>query len=69
MALGLAAIAVSNATVTLSRVSVLGALAAHRLTASDTIITGFANVDDTQDGCIRFSAYVGGVGSPANTRR
>ena len=64
VALGLAAIAVSNATVTLSRVSVLGALAVHRLTASDAIITGFANVDDTQDGCIRFSAYVGGSRVP-----
>jgi hypothetical protein len=64
VALGLAAIAVSNATVTLSRVSVLGALAVHRLTASDTIITGFANVEDTQDGCIRFDAYVGGSRVP-----
>jgi hypothetical protein len=64
VALGLAAIAVSNATVTLSRVSVLGALAVHRLLASDTIITGFANVDDTQDGCVRFSAYVGGSRIP-----
>lgn len=64
VALGLAAIAVSNATVTLARVSVLGALAVHRLTASDTIITGFANVDDTQNGCIRFSAYLGGSRVP-----
>ncbi|HWD09487.1 MAG TPA: hypothetical protein VHA57_10375 [Actinomycetota bacterium] len=63
-ALGLAAVAVSNATVTLSRVSVLGALAVHRLVASDTIVTGFANVDDTQDGCVRFSAYVGGSRVP-----
>ena len=64
VALGLAAVAVSNATVTLSRVSVLGALAVHRLVASDTIISGFANVDDTQDGCVRFSAYVDGSRIP-----
>ncbi|HLI57148.1 MAG TPA: hypothetical protein VKY26_08980, partial [Actinomycetota bacterium] len=59
VALGLAAVAVDNADVTLSRVSVLGPLAVHRLAASDSIVTGFANVDDTQDGCVRFSAYVG----------
>jgi hypothetical protein len=64
VALGLAAVAVSNAAVTLSRVSVLGALAVHRLTASDTIIIGFTNVDDTQDGCVRFSTYVGGSRVP-----
>lgn len=64
VALGLAAVAVSNATVNLSRVSVLGALAVHRLVASDTIITGFTNVDDTQGGCVRFSAYVGGSRVP-----
>jgi hypothetical protein len=58
VALGLAAVAVAEATVTLSRVSVLGALAVHRLVASDSIITGFTNVDDTQDGCVRFSAFV-----------
>jgi hypothetical protein len=64
VALGLAAVAVGNATVTLSRVSVLGALAVHRLAASDTIVTGFTNVDDTQDGCLRFSACVGGSRVP-----
>jgi hypothetical protein len=64
VALGLGAVAVSNAAVTLSRVSVLGALAVHRLAASDTIVTGFANVDDTQDGCVRFSAYLGGSRVP-----
>ena len=59
VALGLAAVAVADATVNLSRVSVLGALAVHRLYISDSIVTGFANVDDTQDGCVRFSACVG----------
>ncbi|MDH6243225.1 hypothetical protein [Mycobacterium sp. OTB74] len=64
VALGLGAIAVSDATVNLSRVSVLGSLAVHRLYASDSILAGFADVDDTQDGCVRFSAYVGGSRLP-----
>lgn len=65
VALGLAAVAVAEASATLSRVSALGPLAVHRLeTASDSIITGFANVDDTQDGCVRFSATVGGSRLP-----
>ncbi len=64
VALGLAAVAVSDATVTLARVSVLGALAVHRLVASDSIITSFTNVDDTQNGCVRFSAYLGGSRIP-----
>ncbi|MCX8560192.1 hypothetical protein OS122_04705 [Mycolicibacterium mucogenicum] len=63
-ALGPAAVAVSDATVTLTRVTVLGRLAVHRLYASDSIITGFADVDDTQNGCVRFSAYVGGSRVP-----
>jgi hypothetical protein len=58
VALGLGGVAISDATVTLSRVSVLGALAVHRLYLSDSIVTGFANVDDTQHGCVRFSSYV-----------
>jgi hypothetical protein len=64
VALGLAAIAVSDATVNLTRVTVLGRLAVHRLYASDSIITDFADVDDTQDGCVRFSACVGGSRLP-----
>lgn len=63
-ALGLAAVAVSDATVTLKRVTVLGRLAVHRLYASDSVIAGFADVDDTQNGCVRFSAYVGGSRVP-----
>ena len=64
VALGLATIAVSNAKVDLSRVSVLGALAVHRLWASNSILTGFTSVDNTQEGCVRFSAYVGGSRVP-----
>lgn len=64
VALGLAAIAVSDATVNLTRVTVLGRLAVHRLYANDSIIADVANVDDTQDGCVRFTAYVGGSRLP-----
>jgi hypothetical protein len=56
VALGLAALAVADATVELARVSVLGPVALHQLSASDSILTGFTLVEDTQNGCIRFSA-------------
>jgi hypothetical protein len=56
VALGRAALAVANATTQLTRVTVLGRTAAHRLSASDSILHEFAAVDDTQDGCVRFSA-------------
>jgi hypothetical protein len=64
VALGAAALAVADATVQLTRVTVLGRIAAHRLEASDSIMAGFAAVDDTQDGCVRFSAYVSGSAIP-----
>ncbi len=60
VALGVAAIAVAAADVQLTRVTVLGRTAAHRLSASDTILRDFTTVDDTQDGCVRFSAYAAG---------
>jgi len=60
LALAVAALAVADATVELTRVSVLGRTFAHRLYASDSILADFAAVDDTQDGCVRFSAYAQG---------
>jgi hypothetical protein len=60
VALGLAAIAVADAEVSLERVTVLGALAAQRLSASDTILSGLSVAQDTQAGCIRFSAVAAG---------
>lgn len=60
VALGTAALAVADAAVQLTRVTVLGRVAAHRLCASDSIMTDFAAVDDVQDGCVRFSAYAHG---------
>jgi hypothetical protein len=60
IALGVAALAVADATVQLDRVTVLGRIAAHRLLASNSILRDFAAVDDAQDGCVRFSAYASG---------
>jgi hypothetical protein len=60
VALGVAALAVADATVRLTRVTVLGRIAAHRLEASDSILHDFAAVDDVQDGRVRFSAYAQG---------
>jgi len=64
VALRVAALAVADATVQLTRVTVLGRIAAHRLSASDSILADFATVDDTQDGCVRFSAYADGSAIP-----
>jgi len=64
VALGVAALAVADATVQLTRVTVLGRIAAHRLSATDSILGDFAAVDDVQDGCVRFSAYASGSAIP-----
>jgi hypothetical protein len=64
VALGPAALAVADATVVLTRVTVLGRLAVHRLSASDSILAGFAAVDDVQDGYVRYCAYADGSAIP-----
>jgi hypothetical protein len=64
VALGVAALAIADATVRLARVTVLGRIAAHRLCACDSILRDFAAVDDIQDGCVRFSAYASGSAIP-----
>ena len=64
VALGVAGLAVADAAVQLTRVTVLGRIAAHRLSASDSILAGFTAVDDAQDGCVRFSAYADGSAIP-----
>ncbi len=65
VALGVAALAVADATVQLARVTVLGRVAVHQLsTACDCILRDFAVVDDVQDGCVRFSAYALGSAIP-----
>jgi hypothetical protein len=43
-------------TVELTRSTLLGALFANRLSASEALITGRALITDTQNGCFRFSA-------------
>jgi hypothetical protein len=64
IALEVAALAVADATVQLSRATVLGRIAAHRLFASDCILHDFAAVNDVQEGCVRFSAYASGSTLP-----
>ena len=49
MALGVAALAVAGATVQLERVTVLGRVAANRLSCSDSILADFAMAEDTQE--------------------
>lgn len=68
LALGPAAVAVADADVTLNRVTVLGRLAARRLHATDSIMHGFAVVDDTENGCVRYSAALAGSRLPARER-
>ena len=64
VALGVAALAVADATVRLTRVTVLGRIAAHRLVASDSILADFAAIDDVQDGSVRYSACASGSAVP-----
>ena len=56
VALGLAAIAVADATVTLDRVTVLGDVAVRRWSATDSILAGLVTVADLQAGTTRFCA-------------
>ena len=44
--------------VTLRRVTVFGEVEVEWLDASETLITGFTNVINTQEGCFRFSAVI-----------
>jgi hypothetical protein len=44
----------------LTRCTVLGPAAVHRLYASDCILDDVMLVDNTQDGCVRFSAWATG---------
>jgi hypothetical protein len=64
IALGVAALAVDDATVALDRVTVLGRIAAQRFSSSDSILADFVAVDDVQDGCVRFSACASGSTLP-----
>ena len=68
VALGTAALAVADAAVELTRVTVLGRIFAHRLSASDSILADLATVEDTQDGRVRYSAYADGSVIPGPYR-
>jgi hypothetical protein len=52
-----AALAFGDGSLILSRCTILGRIAAHRLQASECILHELTTVDDTQDGCIRFTAF------------
>ncbi len=59
-----AAIDVPNCQVEMNRVTVFGAMNVDRLNASEALITGLADVADTQNGCFRFSAALKGSRVP-----
>ncbi|KMY66927.1 hypothetical protein AAU61_13220 [Desulfocarbo indianensis] len=58
--LGQAALALGGGELHLVRTAILGRAFARRISASETIFSGFARAEDVQDGCVRFSAYVRG---------
>jgi hypothetical protein len=55
-----AALALEDGDVALSRCTVLGRIAVHRLSASECLLTGLTVVDDSQHGCLRYSARADG---------
>jgi hypothetical protein len=55
-----AALAFADGTVILSRCTILGRIIAHRLNASECILQDLAQVDNPQDGCVRFTAWADG---------
>lgn len=64
VALSAAALAFPEGTVTLDCVTVIGRAFVHRLQASDTILGDFTVAEDSQDGCVRFSAVSTGSKVP-----
>jgi hypothetical protein len=64
VALAAAALALSEGTASLTRVSVLGRTFVHRLQCSDSILADFTVAEDSQDGCVRFSAVADGSSVP-----
>jgi hypothetical protein len=55
-----ATLAFTEGEVDLARCTVLGRIAAHRLSASECLLTGLIVVDDSQHGCLRYSAWADG---------
>ena len=60
LALAQAALGLGAGEADLSRCTVLGRMFVHRLEASECILDEFSVVDDTQHGCVRFSAWAQG---------
>jgi hypothetical protein len=57
VALGQAALALATGEASLSRTTVLGRVYVHRIEASESILHDFTAVEDTQHGCLRFTAW------------
>jgi hypothetical protein len=55
-----AALAFADGTVILDRCTIMGRIIAHRLEASECILQDLAEIDDTQNGCVRFTAWADG---------
>ena len=60
LALADLALGSSSGEVGLVRSTVIGPSYTHRLSASESILTDLATVEDAQHGCVRFSAYADG---------
>jgi hypothetical protein len=58
------ALDLADGTASLSRCTVLGPAALHRADISECILHDIATVDDTQYGCVRFSAWTNGSTLP-----
>lgn len=50
------ALSISSGVTTLQSTTVFGSINVHRLEASEVLITGLANVTNTQNGCFRYSS-------------
>jgi hypothetical protein len=55
-----AAIALADGDIRLSRCTILGRIVAHSFDASECILQQLAQVDNIQDGCLRFTAWADG---------
>ena len=60
IALAQAALALGTGEAELSRTTVLGRAFVHRIEASESILDDFTVVEDTQHGCVRFTAWSAG---------
>ncbi len=63
-----AALAAEGPTMIVERSTLFGALTAHALEMSESIVTGHVQVERTQDGCVRFSALPPGSVTPSRYR-